>query len=103
MDNNRKQEIQNQIAELQRELESLEHGVEVRFDMPNGDGMVLAVHVNAETSSDCDVMDSIRKWMNDNASAYPIPSSFDLPVSVNYGKFKKWNVTRIETYQVTPF
>lgn len=95
----RKQEIQNQIAELQRELAGMENqDVDVAF-LPNVP-FAMTVIVKARSSSDGDVADSIMKWCHQKKWPY---NETDISVMVNGEPSSNWHITKVVSYNITPF
>lgn len=94
---NRKQEIQNQIAELQRELAGMDDGIEVIFG--NWACCVREYQAKVESLSDSDIIDAL--------SNHPDIGIFgNSDVGVRYpvaGYCKTFHVTRNVSYNITPF
>jgi hypothetical protein len=98
MDNNRKQEIQNQIAELQRELKALSKDVYISFRKAGREEDYCHT-VMAKSLSDSDVIDALNQ--SESISFF---ADSDITVwcdGVNYEQ--DFHVTRNVSYNITPF
>jgi len=95
MDNNRKQEIQNQIAELQRELAGITEGIEIVFG--NWVCCNREYRVRVKSLSDSDIIDAL--------SSHPDIRKFgDSDVTVVCETYRKvFHVTKVVSYNITPF
>jgi hypothetical protein len=94
MDNNRKQEIQNQIAELQRELAGVASDLMVQFTCC-GD----VYHGISKSLSDDDIIDAI----NNHPDLYQFGDEDVVVWCPEIGYRKTFHVTQVVSYNVTPF
>jgi hypothetical protein len=97
MDNNRKQEIQNQIAELQRELAVIERGFIINFgnvNVTHNEGVALT-----QSLSDEDIIATLSSFPHIH-----IWADSDVTVQCALCKYRKvFHVSKVTSYNITPF
>ena len=93
----RKQEIQEQIAELQRELAGMENGFEIIFG--NWVCSKFEYTASVKSLSDADIIDALSK----HPDIRKFGDSDVIVVCESSGYKKTFHVTKVVSYNITPF